>query len=119
MPRNRNAGRRCLIESLEKRQMMAGDVTAQITNGNLIVKGDSSNNNIAIAVAAGVVKITSADTTVNGAAATNGITLTGTLSGDVEVNLKGGTDSLSLTGPITIPGDLDVKKTESVTNTGT
>src|SRR5689334_21920221 len=103
MARKRNTGRRCLFESLESRQMMAGDVTAQIANGNLTIKGDASNNNIAVAIAAGTVTITSADTMVNGASATGGVALAGTLTGNVKVNLKGGTDTLTLTGPLTVP----------------
>src|SRR3954467_13766226 len=122
MARHQVHGRRCTFESLESRQMLAGDVTAKIVNGDLIIKGhngDNSDNHISIAVAAGIVTITSADTTVNTASATAGVAIAGTLTGNIKVNLKGGTDRVSLTGTITVPGDLQIKKTETVTNTGT
>src|SRR5262249_21337622 len=105
MARRFRAGHRCRFESLENRCMLAGNVTASIdTHGNLIVKGDSSNKNIPIAVAQGAVTLTSADTTVNAASATGGVALMGTLAatGKANINLKGGTDSATLTGPITI-----------------
>lgn len=45
MPRHRN-DTRLVFETLEKRTMLAGDVAAQIVDGNLIVTGDDFDNDI-------------------------------------------------------------------------
>jgi hypothetical protein len=46
----RKKGRRALrqIETLEARQLMAGDVTVAVVNGNLLIHGDDAANHIAI-----------------------------------------------------------------------
>jgi hypothetical protein len=109
MVRPRVSGRRCSFESLEARQMLAGDVSASISNGKLVVKGDSLANGITIAAGttAGTVVVTGVNaggtaTNVNGTS--NGaVTLTG-FTGGVKIDMKGGDDSVTITG-LTETGD--------------
>src|SRR6476646_5579077 len=103
MVRPRVSGRRCSFESLEIRQMLAGDVTAKIANGNLVIKGDSLANGITIAAGttAGTVVVTGvnaggAATNVNGTS--NGaVTLSG-FAGGLKIDMKGGDDTVTITG---------------------
>jgi hypothetical protein len=93
--------------------MLAGDVTAQISKGNLVIKGDSLANGITIAAgtATGTVVVTGvnaggAATNVNGTS--NGaVTLTG-FTGGVKLNMKDGDDSVTITG-LTVAGDAKLK----------
>jgi hypothetical protein len=102
MKRARVSGRHCSFEALEGRQMMAGDVTAKISGGDLVIKGDSLANGITIAAGttAGTVVVTGitaggSATTVNGG--TTAVTLSG-FTGDLKIDLKGGDDNVSVTG---------------------
>src|SRR3954451_18315412 len=102
MKRNRSQSRRCAFESLENRTMLAGDVTARIDHGNLIIKGDDFANGITIVAGttAGQVVITGVNaggsaTNVNGMA--NGaVTLSG-FTGGLKIEMKDGDDSVSIT----------------------
>src|SRR6478752_3145867 len=98
----RSQGRRCAFESLETRQMMAGDVTASIAHGMLKIKGDDLDNGITIAAGAtaGTVVITGVTaggsaTTVNGG--TTAVTLTGFTAG-MKIDMEDGNDSVAVTG---------------------
>jgi hypothetical protein len=44
----KTGGRKCKFESLENRQMMAGDVVGRVHGGTLTLKGDNFNNGITI-----------------------------------------------------------------------
>lgn len=71
MSRNKHvrfATRRPLqLESLERRELLAGNVTAQVTGNTLIVRGNNADNVVAIIqVAEGVYAVAGLDTTVNG-----------------------------------------------------
>jgi hypothetical protein len=113
MGSRRRSFRSFAFERLEDRRLLAGDVTAQIVKGDLVIRGDNAGNGITIAAGsvAGTVVITGinaggAATRVNGTA--NGaVTLSG-LTDDVIIKLKGGNDVVTMTGPLTIPGDLDI-----------
>jgi hypothetical protein len=61
--RHQSTTRRCRFESLESRRLLAGDVTARIDNGKLIIKGDKLDNGITIVAGAnaGEVVITGVD----------------------------------------------------------
>jgi hypothetical protein len=91
---------------------MAGDVTARIDQGRLIIKGDSLDNGITIAAGtiAGMVVVTGVNqggiaTHVNGMA--NGAaTLTG-FTGGLKIKMKDGKDTVSITG-LTVAGKADV-----------
>jgi hypothetical protein len=112
MARARVSRRRCSFEALESRQMMAGDVTAKISGGDLIIKGDSLGNGITIAAGttAGTVIVTGV--TAGGSATTiNGGTAAVTLSGftdDLKIDLKDGDDNVSVTG-LTVSDDGKIK----------
>ena len=105
--------RTCSFESLEDRRLLAGDVTAQIVRGDLVINGDSADNGITITAGAtaGTVVITGINaggtaTNVNGTA--NGaVTLSG-LSDDFKIKMRGGDDTVTITGPLTVPDDADI-----------
>ena len=89
------------IESLEDRQMLAGNVVATITGaGDLVVRGDAADNTVAVEVdSVGNVTVTGYDgTTVDD---TN---LSSTqLSGNIRISTFGGDDNVAIYG-----GDYDI-----------
>src|SRR3954465_6274485 len=103
MARRRRKGRSCAFESLEDRSLLAGDVTASILNGNLLISGDKFANGITLApgTAANTVVVTGVNagmgaTNVNGAS--NGaVTLSG-FTGSLTIRMKGGNDNVTITG---------------------
>src|SRR5690349_15576548 len=105
MVRRRSGSRVCAFESLETRQMMAGDVTAQIHNGNLIIKGDSSDNTIAVTQSGTTITVTGTSTTVN--SSTSAAVLTG-FTGKIKIKMKDGADSVTLTGLTTTKLDVEM-----------
>ncbi|MCC7473958.1 MAG: hypothetical protein IT425_01065 [Pirellulales bacterium] len=113
MGRHRRRGRRCQFEALEPRQMLAGDVTASIVHGDLIVQGDDLANGITISAGAnaGEIVVKGIDaggsaTSINGTA--NGsVTLSG-FTDDIKVFLEEGDDLLTITG-ITVPDDFIIR----------
>ncbi|MCA9097411.1 MAG: hypothetical protein KDA36_03460 [Planctomycetaceae bacterium] len=94
------------VMRLEDRTLLAGNVTAAITGGNLVIQGDDLSNTITIepTANAGEFKITGTGTTVNGAA---NVTLGG-LTGDIIAQMGDGNDQVQLstsgTQDITLPG---------------
>jgi hypothetical protein len=90
------------MERLEARQMLAGNVTAEIVDGDLIITGDGVDNRIAITAPgfhSGVRGENTADgnpTSINGVP--NGIFDVDGLTGDVIVRMGGGHDSVSFEG---------------------
>lgn len=61
--------------------MLAGDVTAKIVNGNLIIKGDKNDNVIAVTQSGTTITVTGTSTTVNSGTAAAALTgFTGALS---------------------------------------
>jgi Ca2+-binding RTX toxin-like protein len=85
--------RQLSLESLENRALLAGNVLASVTDGNLLISGDASANNIRIVqTAEGTFEITGVRTKING---TNSATLTG-VTGDVTVQLGNGNDAVSI-----------------------
>src|SRR5215210_3728665 len=113
MARFRGKGRPCKFESLEKRNLLAGDVTASIHNGDLIIQGDDFANGITITAGAtaGTLVITGRNaggsaTNVNGTA--NGpVNLSGFMD-DLKISMKGGGDSVTITS-LDVPGALKLK----------
>ena len=89
-------GRRPMfLESLESRAMLAGDISVNVSGGNLIVRGDSAANQVAI------LKLDSGEYAVAGF---NGTTVEGSadpfiakgVSGNIDVDLKSGNDLLGV-----------------------
>src|SRR5262245_48818994 len=93
------------VEGLETRDLMAGDVTAEVVGGSLIIKGDAQANDIVITeptpgsfqIATGA----TSTTTINGGA---GPVTLNNVTKDVKINLKNGADRVTVTGDI--PRDL-------------
>ena len=75
MAYKRTNGRRCRFESLENRRMMAGLVTAQVTNsGTLLIKGDFYSNAITITPGANKWEVVVTGVpTIGGATSVNGV----------------------------------------------
>lgn len=98
---------RLALLPLEAREVPAGAVTTAVVLGNLVVTGDSADNQITVSQAAtGQVTITgTGGTTVDGGAA-----VTKSFTGNLVIKLKGGNDTVSfdLTNPIDLPHDLAV-----------
>jgi hypothetical protein len=93
--------------------MLAGDVTAQIIKGDLVIRGDDFDNGITITAGtvAGTIVVTGvsaggAATRVNGTA--NGaITLSG-FNDDFKIKMKGGNDTVTITS-LTVRDSLKLK----------
>lgn len=85
--------------------MMAGDVTAQIVNGNLLIKGDNSDNVIAVTQAGTTITVTGTGTTVNSAATP--AVLTG-FTGGITMKMRDGNDQVTLTA-LTVAGKVKFK----------
>jgi hypothetical protein len=95
-------GRKCKFESLENRQMMAGDVFARTHAGTLIIKGDNLSNGITIAPTAVPFQVMITGTTVGGSATNvNGVSnapvLINNVTAGLQINMKGGNDEVTTT----------------------
>ncbi len=91
------------MEAFEQRLLLAGDVLAEITSGgDLIITGDDAANNIVITEAAGVISISSADTTVNGedASGVGGLALEGDFSKGMKIKMGDGADAVIIQGDL-------------------
>ena len=92
------------VEELEARTLMAGNVTAIMSGGNLTLSGDTLGNEIqAYQTAPGTYRIVgNPGTTVNGASA---FTASG-VTGDVKINMGAGDDFVQLM--MVVPGNLNI-----------
>lgn len=88
-----NSSRRLGIESLETRDLMAGNVTVKVTNGNFVLTGDAAANVVTITQPkAGHLLVQGTNgTTVNGKASVDLA-----FSGNATFNLGGGADRLTI-----------------------
>ena len=85
------------LEPLEGRLALSGNVTAEVVNGDLVVRGDDLGNSVVVLQAAGnKFTVEGVNTTVNGKASKR--TFTGVTS-DMTVSLGDGNDRLSLGRP--------------------
>ena len=104
---NRFSSRRLNIESLETRDLMAGDVSVRLVRGNLVVRGDVQSNYISITpVADGRVKIEGVGCTVNGEAS-----IFANYSADFNIKMGDGNDRVrigSSTDVTRMPGRLAI-----------
>ena len=110
------ATRRLQLESLENRELMAGNVSVAFHNGDLYITGDGAANDVQVRQSSpGVYKITgqthyNAATKINGNA--NGTSTATGVYGNVFVSLGGGDDHLDFgTGDarlITVPKNLSI-----------
>ncbi len=88
--------RKMFLEGLENRTMLAGNVTAFVDDGDLIVRGNAANNGVAIHQT-GAGEYVVSGFALNGATKVNGgsnpVVLSG-VTGDVIVDLQAGDDVL-------------------------
>src|SRR3954467_13861085 len=97
----RKNGRQCRFESLENRQLAAGIVTAHVTGGTLLVKGDFFGNSITVAPGANPYEVVVTGVTSNGGPTTvngvpNGaITLKGVIHG-MKINMGVGNNDVAV-----------------------
>ena len=97
----KTGGRKCKFESLENRQMMAGDVSASVHAGTLFIKGDNLSNGITITAGAIPNQVIITGTTIAGAGTTvNGITnlpvAVNNVTMGMKINMKGGNDTVTI-----------------------
>lgn len=112
--RSRPQPRRLQVESLENRELMAGNVSVSMSNGNLFITGDANPNHVQVRqTSPGVYSISGVmlggtATKINGY---SGVTARG-ITGNVSVALGGGSDQLDFgTGDgrqINVPGTLTI-----------
>lgn len=94
----RRKSRSARFEPLERRQMMAGDVTVSLSNGALLITGDVGANAIEISSSNGDIRVdgvldgNGVATTINGGA---GQTFSG-VSGNVVIELGDGDDAVTV-----------------------
>ena len=108
--------RRLQVESLENRELMAGNVSVSVQNGNLYITGDAARNHVEVRQSSpGVFRVNGV--TIGGAAtkinnATNGVFTTSAVRGNVVISLGGGDDQLNFgTGDnrvINVPNNLSI-----------
>lgn len=86
--------RRLRLESLERRELLAGNIQASVIGSKLVLTGDNLDNNLAvIALGAGRYAVAGVATTVNG---NNGVFITPRPVAHLTANLNGGNDGLAL-----------------------
>ena len=91
----RSDHRRLFLEGLESRAMLAGNVTASVSGGSLILRGDSLGNDVAVTwIAPNRYQVTGVGTTINGGA---GFIASG-VRNNIDIDLRGGDDTLTVTG---------------------
>jgi hypothetical protein len=119
-PRPRRSRQQQMVETLESRTLLAGNVTAVVEDGDLRITGDAEDNLVDVMVVNGDIVVQGVDgTTVNGSSdpfvAFAGTT---TIAGDLEARLRGGDDTLRLFGPLTVAGRTSVRDHRGVTRLG-
>ncbi len=112
MSRFTTAQRRVRFESLEQRQLLAGDVVVGVVQGDLVVQGDELDNHIAITAGAeaGSFVVTGLDgTTVHleGQAAAGEVTVAG-VNDDLRIDLGDGSDTLELADAV-VNGSVSIR----------
>ena len=94
------------VESLESRQMMAGDVTAHVVNGDLVINGDNDSNELYVYGTGGgnFVLFGENGTRINGL---SGHPISG-VTDDVRINLRNGHNRIALLGH-DLPDDILIR----------
>lgn len=94
--------RRFGVETLEGRELMAGNVDVTLSNGNLLLTGDNAGNGVQIRqisankLAVVGIKQAGANTTINGA----GFQVFSGVTGSVTFNMNGGNDQIDVTNGV-------------------
>ncbi len=99
-----------VIEHLENRALLAGNVVASLSGSHLTVTGDAADNSVEITVLSGQVQLRGLNsTTINGGAAAFVVAAnTDTVTGNVLIHLAGGNDSLGFSRNVRFDGIVDV-----------
>ena len=99
-----------VIEHLETRALLAGNVIASLNGSHLTVTGDAADNAIDITILNGQIQLRGLNsTTVNGGTTPFVIAAgTNTLDGNVLIQMAGGNDSVSFTRGVNFNGVVDV-----------
>ena len=99
-----------VIEHLESRALLAGNVVASLSGSHLTVTGDAADNSVEITVLSGQVQLRGLNsTTINGGAAAFVVAAnTDTVTGNVLIHLAGGNDSLGFSRNVKFDGIVDV-----------
>jgi hypothetical protein len=122
-PRERKIARRpLLVESLERREVLAGNITASVVGDTLMLTGDNLDNSaVVISLGGGQYAVAGNNTTtVNGS--TNNFVTNRAVS-HISANMNGGNDALSLGNNAaaidTLAGDLNQRSVLAVPNVTT
>jgi delta endotoxin-like protein len=111
--------RRLGLESLERRQLLAGIVTVQVSGGDLIITGDGAGNNIQVTqVGSGQYRVegrysAGAATQVRFGNSTAGSQTLSGVTDDFTIEMQGGNDTVGLTygtqNDLLVPDDLTIR----------
>jgi cyclophilin family peptidyl-prolyl cis-trans isomerase len=98
-------------EALEARTLLAGNVVADLINGNLALTGDAAANSVEITIVGDDLVVRGLDdTTINGSSDDFVIQAGATtFGGSVEVALGQSSDTFLISGPLTISGDIELR----------
>ena len=106
--RTHSSAQPVVVEALEDRTLLAGNVLAIARGGDLVLRGDSADNSVAVLLVNGALTVQGFDnTTINGASSFT-VTTNATLRDDFVVRLGGGNDTLTLLDGITIRDDISI-----------
>lgn len=93
------------LELLEDRRLLAGNVSAAMSGGNLVIDGDNAANRISVESAGtGKIAVRGFQTQINGVP--GGIKVFTGVTGDIQIQLDGGDDLVRVTNLITPGGVL-------------
>src|SRR5690606_26169545 len=98
-------------EALEARTLLAGNVVADLIDGDLSLTGDAAANSVEITIVGDDLVVRGHDdTTINGSSDDFVIQAGATtFGGDIDVALGQSSDTFVISGPLTISGDIDLR----------
>lgn len=99
---------RLMVEPLENRNLLAGNVSAFVSDGNLFINGDGAANTISVeSNGVNVIQVRGIGTNVNGSATVKNFNVTGS----VNITMNGGADVVRVTN-LVVSSDLNVRMGE-------
>lgn len=107
--RNRSHGQTAPIEALETRALLAGDVAAMVSGGDLVIKGDRAANEVEVTVLDGDIVVQGLNgTTINGAAEFIAFAGTATIPDDLQMRMDEGSDRIVLSRGLTVSDEINI-----------